>query len=129
MAKKKRNRNEERKDTRSTSNKKVVVTTSKKENTKKLQPTVSKTSSKKRTSKANASTKMLYGKQNFILMGAGALLVMLGLLLMAGGAQDPNEWNADEIYSFRRTVLSPILILAGLGLELWAIFKKDTTTN
>ena len=74
--------------------------------------------------KAAASKEMLFNKKNYTLMAAGAILVLLGILLMSGGAQEANEWNADEIYSARRTVLAPIVILAGLGLEIFAIFKK-----
>ena len=74
--------------------------------------------------KAAVSKEMLFNKKNYTLMAAGAILVLLGILLMSGGAQEANEWNADEIYSTRRTVLAPIVILAGLGLEIFAIFKK-----
>jgi hypothetical protein len=36
----------------------------------------------------------------------------------------PDEWEPERIYSFRRTVLAPIVILAGLAVEIYAIFKK-----
>lgn len=50
--------------------------------------------------------------------------MILGIILMSGGGMDnPNEWHPDVIYSFRRTVLAPIVILGGLGLEIYAIFK------
>ncbi len=126
MAKKKRNRNQE-KESNKPSDRKVVVTTStepKKE--RKLQPTVSKTTTRRKKTSTVGNVKMLYGKQNFILMGVGALLVLIGLLLMTGGAQAPDQWNPDEVYSFRRMVIAPIVILMGLGMELWAIFKKNT---
>ncbi len=49
----------------------------------------------------------------------------LGLILMAGGkSADPNVFNPDEIYSFTRITLAPILILIGLGMEAYAIFRK-----
>lgn len=66
----------------------------------------------------------MFNRQHYILMGIGAGLVLLGILLMSGGAMDdPNEWHPEVIYSFRRTVLAPIVILGGLGLEIYAIFK------
>jgi hypothetical protein len=47
------------------------------------------------------------------------------MLLMAGGkSADPNVFNADEVYSFRRITLAPILIIAGFCVEVFAIFKK-----
>jgi len=36
----------------------------------------------------------------------------------------PDVWEPQRIYSFRRTVLAPIFILAGLGTEIYAIFKR-----
>jgi hypothetical protein len=58
-------------------------------------------------------------------MGGGVLLIALGLVLMLGGAMpSPDVWDESIIYSFRRTVLAPIFILAGLGVEIYAIFKR-----
>lgn len=58
-------------------------------------------------------------------MGAGAGLVILGMILMLGGSMpSPDVWDDSIIYSFRRTVLAPIVILAGLGVEIYAIFKR-----
>ncbi|PHN07501.1 DUF3098 domain-containing protein [Flavilitoribacter nigricans] len=98
--------------------KKVVVTTSKEKT--KVRPTVSRSKASNQTTPST----LLFNKQHFMLMGLGAVLVALGLLLMSGGAMDnPNEWDPNVIYSFRRTVLAPIVILAGLGVEIYAIFK------
>lgn len=58
-------------------------------------------------------------------MIAGLVLVSIGLLLMAGGkSDDPNVFLPEEVYSFRRITLAPIVILLGLGIEVYAIFKK-----
>jgi hypothetical protein len=44
---------------------------------------------------------------------------------MAGGkSSDPNVFNEDEVYSFRRITLAPILIIAGLMVEVYAIMKR-----
>ena len=60
-----------------------------------------------------------------VLMGIGAALVALGLMMMVGGSMpDPNTWDPDIIYSKRITLLGPLLILAGLILEIFAIFRK-----
>jgi hypothetical protein len=36
----------------------------------------------------------------------------------------PDVWDDSIIYSFRRTVLAPIVIIIGLVVEIFAIFKK-----
>lgn len=102
------------------SNKKTVVTTSKEKST--LQPTMSKTSAA--SAGRAVSNDLLFGKQNYIYIVGAFALVMLGMLLMAGGKQLPTEWNEDEIYSFRRTVIAPVVILAGLAVGIYAIFTK-----
>ncbi len=99
--------------------KKVVVTTKK--------TTVSPTTSSRRRAGAESSRKaeLEFGRQNYILMGVGAALVALGLLLMVGGHMpSPDVWDPDLIYSTRRTLIAPLVILAGLGVEVYAIFKK-----
>ena len=105
------------------SKKKIVVAKDAKKTTKKpLSPTVSRS----RGSSASTSKKepLIFGKQNYIYMAAGALLVALGLILMSGGSMpDANTWDTDIIYGFRRTVLAPVLIIAGLVVEVVAIFK------
>jgi hypothetical protein len=58
-------------------------------------------------------------------MLVGAALILIGMLLMSGGkSADPNVFNTDEVYSFRRITLAPILIIAGFIVEIFAIFKK-----
>jgi hypothetical protein len=71
------------------------------------------------------TTGNLFSKENYYWMIAGIALVAIGILLMSGGkSADPNVFKADEVYSFRRITLAPILILIGLGIEVYAIFKK-----
>jgi hypothetical protein len=66
-----------------------------------------------------------FGKSNYTWMLVGAALIMLGMFLMSGGkSTDPNVFNANEVYSFRRITLAPIVIVAGFIVEIFAIFKK-----
>ena len=66
----------------------------------------------------------VFSQRNYILMGAGILLMIIGYFLMSGGgSDDPNTFNP-EIFSFTRIVLAPIFILAGLLLEVFAIMIK-----
>ena len=68
---------------------------------------------------------LVFNKTSYIWMGAGLALIFIGLLLMSGGKMpNPETWDENIIYSFRRTVLAPIFILAGLVVEIVAIFKR-----
>ena len=65
-----------------------------------------------------------FGKENYRLMLIGLAFIAVGFLLMIGGGSDnPRVFNY-EIFSFRRITLSPILILAGYVIEIFAIMKK-----
>ncbi len=71
----------------------------------------------------------LFGKQNYIWMGIGAVIIALGMLVMAGGkSADPKAFNYNEVYSTTRITIAPILIILGLLVEVYAIFKKPKTT-
>jgi hypothetical protein len=75
--------------------------------------------------KANLSFPLLFTRQNYYFMFIGMGLIAVGLLLMLGGGmEDPNVWDESVIYSARRTVLAPIVILAGLAVEAYAILRK-----
>jgi hypothetical protein len=67
----------------------------------------------------------LFGRENYKWMIIGIVVFIAGLLLMIGGkSEDPNVFNRNEVYSFRRITLAPILILLGIGLEIFAIFRR-----
>jgi DUF3098 family protein len=67
----------------------------------------------------------LFGKENYIWIIAGLAIIALGLILMAGGnSGDPNVFNPKEVYSTTRITIAPILILLGLAVEIFAIFRK-----
>lgn len=57
-----------------------------------------------------------------ILIGLG--IMVLGYILLAGGgSDDPNVFNYG-MFSFRRIVIAPIVILIGFGFEIYAIMKR-----
>jgi hypothetical protein len=65
------------------------------------------------------------GKENYKLLLIGFIIIIIGFVLMIGGkADDPNVFNKDEIFSFRRITLAPVIVLAGFIFEIWAIMKK-----
>ena len=67
----------------------------------------------------------LFTKDNYKWMLIGIFVIILGMLLMVGGkSPDPNVFNEEEIYGFRRTIIAPVLIVAGLVIEVYAIMKK-----
>ncbi len=73
----------------------------------------------------NSNSGMPLGKKNYILLGIGFAIIILGFILMIGGhSADPNVFKPDELFSFRRTTLAPVLILAGFIFEIYAIMKK-----
>ena len=81
--------------------------------------------SEKKSSTSNITTPGLFGKENYVWIVAGLAVIALGLILMAGGkSDDPNVFNPKEVYSTTRITIAPILILIGLGIEVFAIFRK-----
>lgn len=67
----------------------------------------------------------LFTKENYTWMIIGAVVVALGMFLMSGGKnQDPNTFDYNVVYSTTRITVAPILIVAGLLVEVYAIFKK-----
>lgn len=67
----------------------------------------------------------IFGRQNYIWMLAGLIIIALGMVLLAGGkTTDPNIFNTNDVYSTRRITIAPILILAGLVIEIFAIFRS-----
>ncbi len=67
------------------------------------------------------------GKKNYLYLIIGFVIIVAGFLLMIGGkSDDPNVFNADEIFSFRRITLAPIVVLIGFAFEIWAIMRKPT---
>jgi len=66
----------------------------------------------------------VFSRENYILLLAGLALIVLGFVLMiGGGSEDPNVFS-DEIFSFRRMTLAPLLVLAGYAVEVYAIMHK-----
>lgn len=67
----------------------------------------------------------LFKKKNYTLLFIGIALIALGFILMiGGGSDDPIVFN-EEIFSFRRIKLAPTLVLLGMGVCFYSIFKKE----
>ncbi|MEP7266238.1 MAG: DUF3098 domain-containing protein [Saprospiraceae bacterium] len=77
------------------------------------------------SSLTNTPAELTFNKDNikWLLISVG--VVVLGYVLMTGGKMPNHDtWDESIIYSFRRTVISPIVILGGLCLSIYAIFRN-----
>ena len=62
--------------------------------------------------------------RNYALLLVGAVVIVLGFVLMSGGTvATPKEFSYD-IFSWRRITLAPILVVAGFAFEIYAILKR-----
>jgi hypothetical protein len=71
----------------------------------------------------------LFTKDNYTWMVIGAAIIALGMILLSGGkSEDPNVFDTKEVYGTVRLTIAPILILLGLGVEIYAIFRNPKTS-
>jgi len=69
-----------------------------------------------------------FGRMNFILLGVGMLVVIIGFVLMGGDASTDEAYNPD-IFSARRTKVAPIVCLVGFLSMIYAVvFKPKNET-
>jgi len=67
----------------------------------------------------------IFVKENYKWMLAGLVVMAIGMFLMAGGkSNDPKVFDKDAVYSTTRITIAPLLILAGLVIEIFAIFRN-----
>ena len=73
-----------------------------------------------------------FNSKNYRLLFIGLAVNIIGFLLMIGGGADQlNEFNADELFSQRRITLAPFFIVLGYVIIIVAIMKrpKSITIN
>ena len=71
--------------------------------------------------KNNNQDKMATTAKGIKLMIAGLLVMVAGFLLLSGGgSKDPNFFN-EAMFDWRRLVAAPIVIIAGIVVEVTAI--------
>tara|TARA_B100001057_G_scaffold415803_1_gene433529 strand:+ start:230 stop:457 length:228 start_codon:yes stop_codon:yes gene_type:complete len=69
--------------------------------------------------------RMVLKKKNYMFIISGCIVAILGFVLMSGGgSEDPNVFNEEELFSFRRITLAPFMVLLGYGIVLFGIMKK-----
>ena len=87
--------------------------------------TAKTTNTATKTTKAPTGIGVLFEKDNFKWMLIGVVVMALGFILMAGGkSPDPNVFDKTKVYSTTRITIAPIIILAGLAIEIVAIFRQ-----
>ena len=70
------------------------------------------------------NNKFAFGKRNYKFMIVGIIFIALGFILMSGGGgDDPNVFN-EEIYSFRRIRIAPLIVIIGFAIEIYAILTN-----
>ncbi|HRN55681.1 MAG TPA: DUF3098 domain-containing protein [Agriterribacter sp.] len=73
---------------------------------------------------------LAFNRQNYMWMAVGAVVMVIALLLMAGGkSADPMVFDYKEVYSTRRITVAPVLLVLGLVIEMYAIMRKPKTTD
>jgi uncharacterized membrane protein len=70
----------------------------------------------------------VFGKDNKMFIIGGFVVTLIGfLLMMGGGSEDPNVFNADELFSPIRITVAPFLVILGYLIVLYGIMKKRKT--
>ena len=94
-----------------------------------MKQTKTKTTTATAQKKTSVGMGQLFEKDNLKWMLIGGVVMAIGFILMAGGgSEDPNVFNPKEVYGFRRITIAPIIILAGLVIEIYAIFRSPKTS-
>lgn len=67
----------------------------------------------------------MFTKRNYQLLIIGVILICLGYLLMMGGeSKDPSVFS-EEIFSFRRITLAPVVIISGFIVVMVSIMWRN----
>ena len=66
-----------------------------------------------------------FGKENYKWLFIGLGVLILGYILMVGGGSEDRAVFSEELFSFRRITLAPIVILIGFATVLVAIIKRS----
>jgi hypothetical protein len=95
-----------------------------------MKQTQTKSASQTKKTTPSAGMGTLFDKGNYTWMLIGIGIMILGFLLMAGGrSPNPNEFLPNEVYGTRRITIAPIVILAGLIVMIYAIFRTPKNSE
>ncbi len=74
----------------------------------------------KQSSNNKSKVNFVFDKSNYQFLIISIAIVIVGFLLMMGQT---------DIYSFRKIVLAPVVVLGGFGLGFYAILKKSAVES
>ena len=78
----------------------------------------------------NKTAPLSFNVKNYRLLLIGLAINILGFILMiGGGADDPNEFDASELFSHTRITIAPMLIVGGYVVILFSIMKKPKSKD
>lgn len=66
---------------------------------------------------------LAFDRTNFILLGIGFAIVVIGFILMSGSGSTEQAFNAD-IFSARRIKVAPVVCFVGFISMIYAIIRK-----
>jgi hypothetical protein len=66
----------------------------------------------------------VFTRRQYLIAGLGLVFMIIGYLLMAGGGSDDPAVFNPEIFSPRRIVWAPMLIILGILTEIFAIMYR-----
>ena len=70
-----------------------------------------------------------FGKKNYQFLVAGIVLLIIGYItLSGGGSNDPNQFSY-ELFSTRRMVVAPIILIIGYAIVAYGILVKESGTG
>lgn len=65
-----------------------------------------------------------FGRMNFILLAISMIIVIIGLVLMAGDSSTDQAFNPD-VFSARRIKVAPLVCLFGFVSMIYAVVHKS----
>jgi Protein of unknown function (DUF3098). len=66
---------------------------------------------------------LAFDRTNFILLGIGFAIVVIGFILMSGSSSSEQAFNPD-IFSVRRIKVAPVVCFVGFVSMIYAIIRK-----
>ena len=67
----------------------------------------------------------LFNRIRYRLLFISVIIIIIGFLLMSGGESNNPEIFSNEIYSFRRIRLAPLVVILGFTFCIITILKKS----
>ncbi|GHT16456.1 hypothetical protein AGMMS4956_18980 [Bacteroidia bacterium] len=82
-------------------------------------------SSKNAANESVSHTGFALNFRNYKLMLIGFAIIVIGFVLMSGGkSAEPDVFNGEALYGFRRTTLATVVVLLGFVFEMYAIMTR-----